>query len=201
MRERGFSVRPFKPVESGCSPGADGVPFPGDASSLRESVAPDMPLSAVCLYPLVAPLSPHLAAREEGIAIEPDLVLAAVDGARKECDLVLVEGVGGITVEIREGYRIADLAKHARLPVLVVAENRLGVLNHLRLTLLFLRSEGLPLFGVVLNDRTPDPFPARERNERELRGIAGDRYLGRVPHGARALPEVILSGVLAFLSP
>jgi dethiobiotin synthetase len=200
MRGKGFSVRPFKPVESGCNPGADGAPFPGDASSLREAVAPDLPLSAVCLYPLSAPLSPHLAAREEGVVIDTDRVLAAIAGALEEFDLVLVEGVGGITVEIREGYRIADLAKSARLPVLVVAENRLGVLNHLKLTMHFLRSEGLPLFGVVLNDRTPGPFPARESNEGEVRRIAGDRYLGRVPHGSPSLPEGILSGFLGLLS-
>ncbi len=201
MRERGISARPLKPVESGCDVGADGAPFPGDASSLREAVSPDLPLSAVCLYPLAAPLSPHLAALEEGVDIDTDRILAAVAGAMEAGDLVLVEGVGGIMVEICEGFCIADLAKHARLPVLVVAENRLGVLNHLGLTLHFLRSVGLPLFGVILNDRTADPFPARERNEREVRRIAGDRYLGRVPHGARSLPEGILSGVLGFFSP
>lgn len=200
MRGKGFSVRPFKPVESGCNPGADGAPFPGDASSLRESVASDLPLTAVCLYPLSAPLSPHLAAREEGVVVDTGRVVAAIAGALEEFDLVLVEGVGGIAVEIREGYRIADLAKDARLPVLVVAENRLGVLNHLKLTMHLLRSEGLPLFGVVLNDRTPGPFPARDRNEGEVRRIAGDLYLGRVPHGARSLPRGVLSGFLGLLS-
>jgi dethiobiotin synthetase len=84
---------------------------------------------------------------------------------------------------------------------MVVAENRLGVLNHLTLTVLFLRSAGLSLLGVVLNDRSPDPSPARERNEEEVRRIAGDRYLGRVPHGARVLPEAILSGLVALLPP
>lgn len=200
MREKGFVVRPLKPVESGCKPGPDGVPFPGDASSLREAFAPDLPLSAVCLYPLAAPLSPHLAAGVEGVAIDVDRIRGAIAGAAEASDLVLVEGAGGITVEICEGYRIADLAKYAHLPVLVVAENRLGVLNHLRLTMHFLRSEGLSLFGVVLNDRTPGPFPARDRNEGEIRRIAGNRYLGRVPHGARSLPEGILSGFLGFLS-
>lgn len=199
MRGRGLSVRPLKPVESGCAPGVDGAPFPGDASFLRQAVAPDLPLSAVCLYPLAAPLSPHLAAREEGVAVDTGRVLAAIAEAREESDLVLVEGVGGIAVEIREGYRIADLARQARLPVLVVAENRLGVLNHLGLTMYFLRSEGIPLFGVVLNDRTADPFPARERNEEEVRRIAGGRFLGRLPHGARSLPEEIASRVLGFL--
>ncbi len=201
MRRKGFSVRPLKPVESGCETGADGAPFPGDALSLRDAIAPDLPLSAVCLYSLAAPLSPHLAARAEGIVIEPDRIRSAIEGAAEVSDLVLVEGAGGITVEIRDGYSFADLARDLRLPVLVVAENRLGVLNHLRLTVHFLRSGGLSLFGVVLNDRTRDLSPAREQNEAEVRRIAGDRYLGRVPHGARVLPEKILSGLVAIFPP
>ncbi|MGA6993280.1 MAG: dethiobiotin synthase [Candidatus Deferrimicrobiaceae bacterium] len=198
MREKGFAVRPLKPVESGCKPGADGAPFPGDASSLREAFAPDLPLSAVCLYPLAAPLSPHLAAGAEGVAIDVDRIRSAIAGAAEASDIVLVEGAGGITVEICEGYSFADLAKDARLPVLVVAQNRLGALNHVCLTLHFLRSGAVPVAGVVLNDTTPEPFPARDGNEGEVRRIAGDRYLGRVPHGARSLPEGILAGLFGF---
>jgi dethiobiotin synthetase len=112
--------------------------------------------------------------------------------AIKISDYLLVEGAGGITVEIREGYTFADLARDLSLPVLVVAGNRLGVLNHLKLTLRYLESEGIPLWGVILNDGTQDCFPAREPNESEIRRIAGEHYLGRVPYGALFLPEEIL---------
>ena len=199
LRREGFSVRPLKPVESGCERGADGAPFPADARFLRDAIAPDMPLSEVCLYALPAPLSPHLAAREEGISIDTGAILAAVATAAESSDFVLVEGVGGIAVEIREGYTFCELAKDAGLPLLIVAENRLGVLNHLKLTLRYLRSEGLLLAGVVVNDRTGEAFPAREPNEAEVRRIAGGRYLGRVPHGARSLPEGVLSGLLGII--
>ena len=200
MRREGMAVHPLKPVESGCGPGMDGAPFPADASSLRESIAPHLPLSEICLYALSAPLSPHLAAHADGVAIDPGKILAAVRKAEESSDIVLVEAVGGIAVEIREGYFLTDLARDAGLPVLVVAENRLGILNHLRLTERYLRSEGLSLLGVILNDRTPDRFPAREPNEAEVRRIAGDRYLGRIPHGARSLPEGILSGFFGILT-
>ncbi len=192
-------MRPLKPVESGCEPGADGAPHPGDASSLRDAFAPDLSLSAVCLYPLAAPVSPHLAAAAEGVTVDVARIRGAISGAGRESEIVLVEGAGGITAEIREGYSFADLAKEARIPVLVVAGNRLGVLNHLRLTLHFLRSRAVPVAGVVLNDTSPDPFPARDGNEEEVRRIAGDRYLGRVPHGTRSLPEGILAGLLGSL--
>jgi dethiobiotin synthetase len=156
-------------------------------------MAPDLPLTAVCLYPLAAPMSPHIAARREGVEIDPSRVRGLVERAAEVSDVVLVEGAGGIAVEIREGYAFADLARDLSLPVLVVAENRLGVLNHLRLTLIFLRSEGLSLLGVVLNDRSPEDFPAREENDAEVRRIAGDRYLGRIPWGASGLPAPVFT--------
>lgn len=189
LAAEGVAVRPLKPVESGCAPGPDGKPFPADAAALRDAIAPGLPLHAVCPFPLRAPLSPHLAARLEGTPIDPERIRKAVLEAGAGWEIVLVEGAGGICVEIREGYAFADLARDLSLPVLVVAENRLGVLNHLRLTVRYLQSEKLTLAGVVLNDRTGGISPARETNEAEVRRIAAGRYLGRVPFGATFLPE------------
>jgi dethiobiotin synthetase len=190
LREGG-AVLPLKPVESGCAPGADGKPFPADAAALRDAFAPKLPLSSVCLYPLAAVLSPHLAAREEGVSIDPVRIRQTIVDTIKATDVVLIEGAGGATVEIGDGYSFADLARDLSLPVLIVAGNRLGVLNHLRLTMRYLHSEAIPLFGVILNDVTPEAFPAREPNEAEVRRIAGNHYLGRVPYGAAVLPEEI----------
>jgi len=192
LRREGFAVSPLKPVESGCVPGADGKPFPADAAALRDAFAPGLDVSAVCLYPLSAPLSPHLAARAEGVSVDLSRIQQAAGEAARVSDLLLVEGAGGITVELREGYSFADLARDLSLPVLIVAENRLGVLNHLQLTIRCLRSEGISFFGAILNDLTPGPFPAREQNEAEVRRIAGECYLGRIPHGAASLPEEVL---------
>lgn len=202
LREAGIDVRPLKPVESGCLPGPDGRPHPADADALRNAVAPGLPISAVCLYALAAPLSPHLAAEAAGVPVDPERVRRSVTDAANASDLVLVEGAGGIAVEIREGYSFADLARDLFLPVLVVAGNRLGVLNHVQLTIRYLESEGIRLFGVVLSDLSPDSFPAREPNESGVRRIAGNRWLGRVPFGATRLPDDILSRFRDFvLSP
>lgn len=189
----GLAVRPLKPVESGCARLPDGSPFPADAAALRDAIAPRLALDEVCMWPLSAPLSPHLAARQDGVTIDPGRVRHSIRAAFAESDLVLVEGAGGIAVEMREGYSFSDLAGDLSLPVLVVAENRLGVLNHLRLTVRYVLSDGLELIGVVLNDREPGRDPARDGNEEEVRRIAGDRYLGRVPFGAAVLPEGIFS--------
>jgi dethiobiotin synthetase len=200
LRER-IAVLPLKPVESGCAPGADGMPFPADAAALRDAFAPGLSLSEVCLYPLTAVLSPHLAARSESVSIDPARIRQTVIDTIESTGVALIEGAGGVTVEIREGYSFADLARDLSLPVLIVAGNRLGVLNHLQLTKHYLQSEKIPLFGVILNDPSPEPFAAREPNETEVRHIAGERFLGRIRFGAAALPEELFSRFLCRLLP
>ena len=194
LRQDGLAVLPLKPVESGCIPGKGGDPFPADAAALRDAFAPDLPLSTVCLYSLSGALSPHLASRLEGVFIDLQRIRQKITEAVRSFAFLLIEGAGGITVEIRDGYSFADLARDFSMPVLIVAGNRLGVLNHLQLTLRYLESQGIPLFGVILNDGTREFFPAREHNEAEIRRIVCERYLGRIPHGAAFLPEEIFSG-------
>jgi dethiobiotin synthetase len=193
LAAEGIAVFPLKPVESGCAAGPDGHPFPADAAALRDAVAPSLPLTAVCLYPFSAPLSPHLAARLEGAPVDTGRIRGAIEAAAGRSDVVLIEGAGGISVEIVEGYSFADLARDCSLPVLVVAGNRLGALNHVRLTIRYLESEGLSLFGVVLSDIPGGATPASETNGDEVRRLAGDRYLGRVPFGADVLPGKLFS--------
>jgi len=189
LREEGMRAAALKPVETGCPAGPGGAPRPEDAAALRDAASPGEPLSRVCLYALATPLSPHLAAEREGVRIDPARIGEAVADARARADAVVVEGAGGIAVEIVPGYTFADLARELGLPALVVAENRLGVLNHLRLTLSFLETAGVPLLGVVLNDRRRDASPACLTNGAEAARMAKEAYLGRIPHGAPALPD------------
>jgi dethiobiotin synthetase len=78
-----------------------------------------------------------------------------VDALRKleDCfDFVLVEGVGGWLVPIRRDFFVNNLAAQMKLPVMVVAQNRLGCLNHTSLTVRSVVEHGLVCAGVVLND-------------------------------------------------
>ncbi|HEX4707738.1 MAG TPA: ATP-dependent dethiobiotin synthetase BioD, partial [Candidatus Udaeobacter sp.] len=61
------------------------------------------------------------------------------------------EGTGGWLVPIRSDYFVSDLAVAMKLPVLVVAQNRLGCLNHAALTVQSVRAYRLRCAGLVLN--------------------------------------------------
>ena len=162
-RARGQTVWALKPVASGVPANAA-----GDDAVYIASAADHAPASHVRL---TAPLSPHRAATLEDRAIDPVELRAWV--ARHTADVVLVEGVGGWRVPLRLDYDAADLAADLRAPVIVVAADRLGVINHTLLTVDAVRSRGLHVALVVLN-RLPGPSgPSRAYNYLDLQELAG----------------------------
>ncbi len=147
---RGGSVLPRKPVESGCEV-KFGEPYPADAAILY--VAADRPgnLMDVCPYRFRQALSPARAARLAGQQLTIDnLEQASVKDVTDETFL-WVEGAGGFYSPLAIDGLNADLATRLGLPVLLVAADQLGCINHVLLTLQAIRRRGLKLIAVVLN--------------------------------------------------
>jgi dethiobiotin synthetase len=78
-------------------------------------------------------------------------ILAAFHALQDRVEYVIVEGTGGWLVPIRSDYFVGDLAAAMKLPVLVVAQNRLGCLNHAALTMRSVAAHQLRCVGLVLN--------------------------------------------------
>ena len=177
LAARGVRVHARKPVESG----VDAREGPLDAQALREAAGAHEPLERVCPLRLRAPLSPERAAALEGVALEPGDLVASVRAGTTDHGFVLVEGAGGFLSPIARGALNADLASALALPVLVVAADRLGTLNHTLLTVEAVRARGLAIAGVVLNAPVAGDTRAMD-NAGELA-----RWLGRpvftLPHG------------------
>ncbi len=154
MRSRGFSCRAIKPVESGCDGFADedGVVL---ARAAQQAVPP------AALQRLAAPLAPPAAADLEGVVLRPEMWRATVEECRSEAGVVLVEGAGGLLSPLTWDDTVLSFAQEWRASVLVVAPNRLGVLNHVLLTLSALQHAKVSVLGVVFNaPAAPDPSSA-----------------------------------------
>ena len=132
----GLEAAYWKPVQSGADADADWVRRV--AGLPAERVLPET-------YRLRAPLSPHEAARREGVQIEMSRFVLP---KRKR---LIVEGAGGVMVPLDDRHLMVDLMVDLGLPVLVVARSELGTINHTLLTLDQLRRRGCPLWGVVVN--------------------------------------------------
>ena len=186
---RGGGVAVVKPAQTGMAPGE-----PGDLAEVTR-LAGVTDTHEYARYP--DPLSPAAAARLSGL---PPLSLsqAAADIGKLSEDraLVLVEGAGGLLVRYDEdGATLADLARELAAPVLVVADPKLGTLNHTALTLESMALRGVELAGVVLGSWPENPDLAMRSNLRDLETLAARPLAGALPAGAGKLdaPEFLLA--------
>jgi dethiobiotin synthetase len=182
--QQGRRVGVYKPVASGCVRRA-GQWISQDALALWEAAGRPLDLNAVCPQQFAAPLAPHLAARQEGRTVDADLLRSGLSVWTDHCDIVLVEGAGGCFSPLAENELVADLAADLGYPLVVVAANKLGVINHSLLTLNAADSRKLPVAGIVLNDVHPAERQdaSAELNATELRNRCGPLFLGHVAFG------------------
>ncbi len=146
LHEQGLDVGVMKPVSSGGT---------GDAQLLKKAAGVSDSLDLINPIRLAAPLSPNVAAQLEDRRILLEPVVNAYRRLTTLHDTVLVEGVGGLLVPIRDDFSVADLALQFGLPLVVVARAALGTINHTLLTLEAAATRGLRVRGVVYN--TPQP--------------------------------------------
>jgi dethiobiotin synthetase len=140
LRAAGRPVRALKPLATGSLPPSEDAVLLGQAAGHR-------PQSWLTLHTAA---SPARAAKEADEELFMHEIIDWIE--EQEGEPLLVEGVGGWRVPIVGRSTIADLAVALGFPVLVVAANKLGVLNHTLLTVDAIRASGCRVAGVVLND-------------------------------------------------
>ncbi|MFN3191914.1 MAG: dethiobiotin synthase [Aureliella sp.] len=159
LSRAGRTVGVYKPVLSGVADietdkrGSPPVGLPADdASLLLRATGQRWPLDRVCPQAFSAPVAPPVAAKVEGKQVDEQLIVDGLTWWSGRCDILVVEGAGGVLSPISESATILDLASLCSAQMIVVAANRLGVVNHTLLTLAAIRSRRLPILGVVLNE-------------------------------------------------
>lgn len=145
----------------------------GDYTTLGSLMSP---------YVLQHASSPHLAARLEGKRIDLSRVEKSFIVLSKMFDIVIVEGTGGVFVPLGEQTLLIDFVKRLRLPVLVVAGNKLGCVNHTLLTIEAMKSRRIKILGIVFNNmaKNEDTVILRD-NPRIVKKFIKDDILGVLP--------------------
>ncbi len=118
-----------------------------DAQQLLAASSEGLTLDELNPVWLKTPAAPFSASLIEQVAIDEHSLIEKLRALEERFDSVLVEGVGGWLVPIRRDFFVADLAALMKLPVLVVALNRLGCLNHTILTVRSVRGARISLRG------------------------------------------------------
>lgn len=154
FRGRELRVVAMKPIETGVSFDAP----ERDGALLARAAGESRPLSLVAPLTLPYPLAPLTAARESGTTIDIAALDASVREASDDSDVLVIEGAGGLLVPITDGLSFDGLFARWSLDLVIVAANRLGVINHTRLTIAAARTAGLRIRCVVLNHITREPL-------------------------------------------
>lgn len=180
VREQGLRVAPFKPVAAGAVATPAGMRNE-DALALIEACGGDWAYDQVNPVCLAEPVSPHLAARDEGVEIDvADLVRRARILA-EQADLLLVEGAGGWLAPIGDQLTMEDLALALGLPVVLVVGLRLGCLNHALLTATRVLARKMPFAGWIGSVIEPG-MERLDENIATLRKRLPVPLLGILPH-------------------
>lgn len=120
-------------------------------------------------YSLREPLSPHEAAKREGVDIQMDEFTLPQTGVP-----LIVEGAGGLMVPLNKDSFVIDLIEHLNLPTILVCRSGLGTINHTLLSLEALHTRGISVAGLIISGK-------------------------KAPHNRQALEEYAHTPILAEL--
>jgi dethiobiotin synthetase len=153
FRAQGRTVDAIKPVVSGFDPAA---PSGSDPAALLEALGRPLTIEEIARispWRFAAPLSPDMAARREGRAIDFDAVTAfcrSAMAARR--GHLFIEGIGGIMVPLDDRRTVLDLMTQLRLPILLVAGSYVGTISHTLTALQVLVRRNLDVAAVVVSE-------------------------------------------------
>ncbi|WP_442483977.1 dethiobiotin synthase [Aeoliella sp. SH292] len=225
LTSRGFRVGVYKPVASGCvtlsefqasgrreASGEVEVEGTGgwglgsddlvseDALELWQAAGQPLSLNEVCPQRFRAAVAPNVAARMEDRRVDTNLLRIGIDPWLSNSDIVLVEGAGGLMSPISDDDYNADLAADLGLPLIIVAANRLGVINDTLQTVITASvfGDGLEVAGVVLNSASEAvDDESLSTNAEQLREHLRVPVLGEVSYGGAPSVATIVDALLS----
>ena len=150
------------------------------------------------------PLAPLINARKLGSRISMAQVLKTIRHVQNKCGCLLVEGAGGVLAPLGEQYTALELIKRLGCDVIVVGRNRLGVLNHVLLTLQALRGTNGNSWGIQAAKRRTGPMSREiivalmDEARPDLAALSNPRFLAETL-GPDAIVQVPFLGTNASI--
>ncbi len=138
----------WKPVQSGVVEGKDSDTVKSLISNTKTVFHPES-------YLLKEPLSPHFAAKLDGVEIELDKIIShyvRLSGVEvKSNNHLIIEGAGGLLVPINSTQYVIDIAKQLDCEIVLVISSYLGCINHSLLSIDYLKRNHFKIKALVFN--------------------------------------------------
>lgn len=181
LKQQGHNVITQKWIETGCRGNVSldllsHLRIMGKKITRIEKYIPDM-----SPYVFKRAFSPHLASRIERKAVKAEKIIQSFRLLSRKFDFVIVEGTGGALVPFNKRQLVIDIAKALDLPVVVVAANRVGAINHTLLTIEALRKRNMPIAGIIFNNLKKENKEALKDNPQIISAIGKVKNFGCLP--------------------
>ncbi|BAV06536.1 dethiobiotin synthetase [Filimonas lacunae] len=170
----------WKPIQSGFASGTD-------ALSVQQLLPPSDRIVHPETYKLFLPASPHIAARQDGVAISLENIVTqyrSIQQQRPTGTPIVIEGAGGIMVPLNDTQFVGDLIEQLQAQVILVSRNYLGSINHSLLTASYSKQKQLNVMGWVFNDHFMN-------YEQEIVNWTGYPSLASIPYATEVTPQFI----------
>jgi len=188
LMDKGVGVRAVKPF---CSGGKADIEF------LLAAQDGNLGQEDLNFWYSDEPISPAAWELRHGQAVDFDGCIAWTQQKGGETGVLLVEGVGGLLAPLAKGKTVASLGQALGAQLVVVAPNRVGVINQVLLTVEAAAKRGLEVVCVVLmgqkvpDDSVPENADLICQNLPEMtafKGVIEFPHLGSDPSDPSLIP-------------
>lgn len=181
LGNRGYRVITQKWVQTGCGDSCSDIDLHLRIMKRQRKEIKDY-LPYLSCYTFGFASSPHLAAGLKKIRIKEDKIKKSFKYLSERFDFVIVEGAGGALVPFNKKKLIIDIAGKLALPVLIVAANRLGAINHTLLTIEAIKRRKMKIIGIIFNNQSKKVNKIiLKDNPRIIKTLTGEEILGALP--------------------
>ena len=174
LRRAGSDVRTIKPVISGFDATTQADSDTAVILASLGAAATPAAIDTVSPWRFTAPLSPDMAARREGRALDlAALVGFCRDAAAGPEDHLLIEGVGGVMVPLNDGETVLDWMAALAAPAAIVTGSYLGTVSHTLTSVAAVRARRIAITGIVISESEESPVAPAE-TQATIRRFAPD---------------------------
>ncbi len=135
---KGLSVGVFKPIETGVTDRAPDATILLEACQKVNKNFIALTVQDITAYTFPLPAAPFCADTDNTINLQH--IIDKHEELSKLCDILLVEGAGGLMVPITKEYMMINLIKELEAKTLLVTPSKLGCINDTVLSILALKT-------------------------------------------------------------
>ncbi len=149
LHHRGVSVITQKPIQTGCITVADDLVE--HRKVMGTGILPEDREGRTCSYLFKKVAPPHLAAKIEGISIDPEKIDRDTRYLLDRYNVVLIEGDGGLMVPLNDKMLTIEYIASRRLPLILVTTSKVSGINHALLSIDACKNHNIDLTAIVYN--------------------------------------------------